>query len=114
MADRYIRLQDLKDFLDIFNRQRNWTESHSEKDLTSAIAIESAELQELFLWLSPAEVKFKMYDDLEYRARVHEELADVIIYCLNFANEAGIDVASIVNKKVQKNSLKYPLGELSE
>ena len=40
-----------------------------------------------------------------------DELADIIIYSLAFANRNGIDVAKAVNSKMKKNKLKYPANK---
>jgi len=38
-----------------------------------------------------------------------EELADVLIYCLSFANRAKIDIAEAIADKIEKNEKKYPI-----
>jgi dCTP diphosphatase len=42
------------------------------------------------------------------RKRAAEELADVLICALGFANRTGINLAQAVSAKVLKNSKKYP------
>jgi dCTP diphosphatase len=37
-----------------------------------------------------------------------EELADIIIYCLSFANAVDIDITSAVTGRLAKNARKYP------
>ena len=39
-----------------FRDDRDWSQFHTPKDLAAAIAIEAGELQERFLWKTPAEV----------------------------------------------------------
>jgi hypothetical protein len=39
---------------------------------------------------------------------VGEELADIIILCLNLSSVAGFDVAETVSRKMEKNRAKYP------
>ena len=43
------------------------------------------------------------------RAKIEEELADVVIYALEFANIAGIDVAAAIERKMAANAKKYPV-----
>ena len=40
-----------------------------------------------------------------------EELADVIIYCIYFADKLGVDIASIVSSKIDTNAEKYPVSK---
>ena len=40
-----------------------------------------------------------------------DELSDVIIYALCFANRNGIDVADAIKSKIKKNRSKYPADE---
>ena len=44
--------------------------------------------------------------DLEH---VKEELADVIVYCVDMLDKLGLDVDEIVNAKMAKNEAKYPV-----
>ena len=89
-----------------FRDERDWRSFHTPKDLAAAIAIEAAELQELFLWKSgPAEGEVLE----QRRSEVEEELADIAIFLLSFADVAGIDLAEAVQAKLKKNALRYPV-----
>ncbi len=39
---------------------------------------------------------------------MEEELADIMIYLLSFANKTGIDIPTAVEQKLEKNNKKYP------
>lgn len=41
--------------------------------------------------------------------KIEEELADVVIYALEFANMTGIDVAAAIETKMAANAAKYPV-----
>jgi dCTP diphosphatase len=88
-----------------FRDERDWRRFHTPKDLAAAIAIEAAELQELFLWKSGA-------TDMEVLrqrgSEVEEELADIAIFLISFADVAGIDLAEAIQAKLKKNALRYP------
>ena len=89
-----------------FREERDWVEIHNLKDLAAAISIEAAELQEIFLWRpesSGTEIAGIK------RAALADEIADVIIQCLNFADVAGIDVLDAVEKKIAVNEVRYPI-----
>jgi len=83
--------------------ERQWKQFHTPKNLSMSIAIEAAELMELFQWTDQ-----KVSDDVPTE-RVREELADVVIYCLSMANATRIDLATAIKDKVTANAQKYPV-----
>ncbi|MDR3458057.1 MAG: MazG-like family protein [Verrucomicrobiae bacterium] len=91
-----------------FRDARDWRQFHKANHLAAAIAIESAELQEHFLWQTPAEVKAKISNPIR-RLAVGEELADVLIYALLLAHEMRLDPAEIITSKLVQNEKKYPV-----
>jgi dCTP diphosphatase len=90
--------------------ERGWHRYHKPKDLAISIAIESAELLELFQWRPDSLDGGRMNEDL--RSRIGEELADVIIYCTCMANALDIDLSKALVDKIQKNRRKYPAGKV--
>ena len=108
MTDKISTIADLKDLLQTFRDERDWNQFHDAKNLAEAISIEAAELQELFLWQDSNTVMEKLVTDESFKKSVEEELADIVAYCLNFANATGIDISSAVVDKVGKNAEKYP------
>ena len=99
MHDETTNISQLKDCVDGFTKERKWGKHHTPKNLALSIAIEAAELMEHFQW-----------DDLqsEDKEGIQNELADVMIYCLHFANVSGIDIAHAIEKKLEKLEKKYP------
>ncbi len=88
-----------------FRDERDWQQYHSVRNLAASISIEAAELLELFQWSDDS----TLADDLERnREDVRRELADIIIYCMLLAHEAGFDLASAVTDKLDENERKYP------
>ena len=77
-----------------------------------SIAIESAELMEIFQWISIDDSK--KINDQAVLEHIAEELADVLIYCISMANQFSFNVDDIVKKKVEKNAVKYPLCSKGE
>ena len=108
MRDEEATLADLKQHVLAFVQEREWERFHSPKNLSMALAGEAAELMEHFLWMENAE-SLAVFDDARRREKVTEELADVVIYALEFANVCGIDLAAAIEDKVQKNGAKYPV-----
>jgi len=91
-----------------FARERDWEQFHAPKNLSMALAAEAGELMEHFLWATP-EASTTIANDAAKRAKIEEELADVIIYALEFANMTGIDVAAVIETKMAANAKKYPV-----
>ena len=48
-------LQSLSDAVVAFRNERDWAQFHTVKNLSAALAIEAAELQELLLWKDDGE-----------------------------------------------------------
>jgi len=93
-----------------FRHQREWEQFHLPKDLSAAISIEAAELQELFLWRereTPEEIK----QDQHRMELIRDEVADVLIYLIFLSHDLGIDLPEAILAKLEKNRKKYPESE---
>jgi NTP pyrophosphatase (non-canonical NTP hydrolase) len=93
-----------------FRNARGWEPFHTPKDLAAALAVEAAELQEIFLWLGPEEVKDALAEPGK-RSRVAEELADILIFLLYLAEACGVDLAAALEAKLLENARKYPVSK---
>ncbi|MBR5098868.1 MAG: nucleotide pyrophosphohydrolase, partial [Spirochaetales bacterium] len=76
-----------------FTVDRDWDQFHSPANLAKSISIEANELLECFQWSDTG------YDINE----VKEELADVIVYCIDMLDKLNLDADEIVNAKMDKN-----------
>jgi len=108
MNDADTKLDEIKARVLAFAKQRDWEQFHAPKNLSMAIAAEAAELMEHFLWQSPEKSKSDALEP-KLRAKIEEELADVFIYAIEFANMTQIDVAAIIEQKMKRNAEKYPV-----
>ncbi len=82
-----------------FTEDRDWDQFHSPANLAKSIMIEAGELLECFQW-----------NDEEYDIEhVKEELADVLVYCYDMLDKLRLDADEIVNSKMDKNEVKYPV-----
>jgi NTP pyrophosphatase (non-canonical NTP hydrolase) len=81
-----------------FVAERDWQQFHTPENLAKSISIESAELLECFQWNSEAD-----------EAKVREELADVLTYCLLLADKYNFDIEEIVLEKLARTMAKYPV-----
>ena len=88
-----------------FRDDRNWRQFHNEKDLALSISLEASELLELFQWKESEEVV------QDKRVRLAEELADVLIYSYMLADNLDFNITEIVEDKLKKNNIKYPISK---
>ncbi len=81
LNDSTTTLSVLKSRVLEFVRERDWEQFHSPKNLSMALAAETGELMEHFLWATP-EQSVELAADPSKRGKIADELADVIIYAL--------------------------------
>ena len=108
LTDSATSVAELKARILAFVRERDWEQFHAPKNLSMALAAEAAELMEHFLWATPEQSKAIAQDPAK-RAKIAEELADIVIYALEFANATGLDVASTIEAQMIANGKKYPV-----
>jgi len=101
-------LAELTDRLVAFRNARDWRRFHSLKNLILSVSIESAELRELTQWQDDAAVESRI-DEPEFRARLAEECADVLLYLLLIAERAGFELNAVAMEKIEINARKYPV-----
>jgi NTP pyrophosphatase (non-canonical NTP hydrolase) len=63
---------------------------------------------EHFLWAESRD-SAAVLSDPKKRGKIEDELADVVIYALEFANIGGIDLAKAIEAKLAQNAAKYPV-----
>ena len=107
MNDNDTVINDLKKTVENFVDEREWRQFHNPKNLSMSIAIESAELMELFQWLSKKE-SIKAMSSGKLRRNAIDEISDVFIYLIAFCNENDIDIKQAIDQKMKKNKKKYP------
>lgn len=98
-------IQEITSALVKFRDERDWEQFHDSKNLATAISIEAAELNELFLWKSVQDSENVDKD------KIKAELADVLAFSFLLANKHGFDVKQIVLDKIRKNGEKYPVDK---
>lgn len=82
-----------------FTEDRDWDQFHTPANLAKSISIEAGELLECFQWSD---------DNYDLQA-VKEELADVMVYCIDMLDKLKLDADEIINAKMDKNEAKYPV-----
>lgn len=96
-------IDEIIDALIKFRDERDWEQFHDSKNLATAIGIEVAELNELFLWKT-----IKESEEVD-KEKIEEELADVFSFCFLLAEKHNFDVKKIILDKIRKNGNKYPV-----
>lgn len=91
-----------------FCAERDWDQFHDIKELAIGVSTESAELLELFRFLSQSECE-ALLQDPEKRSKVADEIADVFFFLLRIAGRYSFDLQEALEAKMIKNALKYPI-----
>lgn len=98
-------LGELRDALRRFAAERDWDQFHFPKNLAIALSIEAGELLEHFQWVPDVESAAL---PAETRAKVREELADVLLYLIRLADKLDIDLEPPPSTKWQSMPRNIP------
>ena len=93
-----------------FCEERDWDQFHGPKDLAIGLATEAAELLERFRFLSDEDC-VRSFDDPVKRERIEDEAADVLFFLLRLADRFNIDLVAVFERKMGKNSERYPVDK---
>jgi dCTP diphosphatase len=99
-------LDELREQLRQFARERDWDQFHSPKNLAMALSVEAAELLENFQWLTQEQSREL---DADTREAVRREIADVLLYLIRLGDQLGIDPLDAARRKLVENARKYPV-----
>ena len=98
-------LKDLQRLVVDFSGARGW--NNDSKNLAASVAIEAAEVMELFQWKATGEPL-----SAEERQALALECADVCWYLLRLCAAQGIDLAAALRTKAEINARRFPAREL--
>lgn len=101
-------LERIRDELRAFVDARDWRQFHDPKNLAMAVASEAGELLAHFRW-TPGERSLASLSDARTRAAVEEEVADVLLLLVEFADVCGIDLVAAAERKLAVNATRYPV-----
>ena len=93
-----------------FRDERDWKKFHNPKDMAEAISIESSELLELFLWKTKEE-SLEFVKNKKNHEEISDEVADVMVFLIEFIDDCDIDIEKAIENKLQKNAKKYPVNK---
>jgi NTP pyrophosphatase (non-canonical NTP hydrolase) len=105
-------LAELSTRLRAFAAARDWERFHTPKNLLLALAGEVGELAAELQWLSELEADPSVWDT-GLRSRVTDEVADVMIYLVRFADVCGINPVAAAHDKIHRNEKRFPPCALS-
>ena len=100
-------LKKIYEYQRAFVKEREWDQFHTPKNLAMALAGESAELLEIFQWLT-AEESQSVMSDPEKAEAVRHEVSDVLFYLLRLADKLGVDLDAAFWEKQRLNAQRYP------
>ncbi|MBU2639082.1 MAG: nucleotide pyrophosphohydrolase [Nanoarchaeota archaeon] len=107
--DASTNIHELKEKIKKFCEDRDWDQYHGAKELAIGITTEASELLDIFRFKSEEEIE-EMFKT-EKREHISEEMADTLYFLLRFAQKYNIDLTTELNKKMEKNHLKYPIDK---
>lgn len=90
-----------------FRERRDWAQFHHPKELASALAIEVAEIMELFRFQTADEVG-EMIKNEKVQTELGAEIADTLFLILLLAFESGVDIEEAFHKKLDLLEKRYP------
>lgn len=86
-----------------FLRERNWGKS-APRELAISISLEANELLEHYQWSK---------DPVGTPPELADELADILLYAIQFADCYGIDIPTAMESKLKKSAKKYPAKDFT-
>lgn len=105
--DTNTTIQYLKDVAAQLVKEREWDKFHNPKNISMDISIEAGELMEKFLWALDTKESFAALE--KNRQDVEDELADILIAVVCFANVCSIDISKAFDSKIEEIKKKYPV-----
>ncbi len=108
--DKNMTVEEVKNIAQKFYDDRDWGKFHNPKDLAIAIEIEATELLEIFRFKNEDQVKEIMSG--EKREKVEDEVGDILLNLLRFAQMNDIDLSEALISKIRKSEIKYPVSKV--
>ncbi len=98
-------IQKIRQFL----AERDWEQFHTPKNVATGLAVEAAEVLEIFQWLSDLE---SQQLSPEKKQSLSEEIGDVMLYLTELAAMFDLDPIECALKKIRLNEQKYPADKV--
>ena len=104
-----IDIKAIQEKLTIFSNEREWDQFQSPKNLSMGLVRESAELLELFQWLTEQQ-SIDIVRSEKQMLLVREEMADVFLFLVRLADKLDVDIEKAALEKIKINESKYPIN----
>lgn len=96
----------LTDRIQRFVDARDWRVYHNPKDLSVAIAAEAGELMQHFVWQQDYQIAGRVEAK---RDEIASEIADVAILLFELADNLGMNLGEVMERKIAHNESRYPV-----
>jgi dCTP diphosphatase len=100
--------KDIINKIQLFSDERDWSQFHTPKNLVLSIVSEIGELAEIVQWKSDEQLRDYLEKNLGRKA-ISDEIADIAIYLIRLCQQQNLDLLTIIESKLETNSLKYPV-----
>ncbi len=101
-------LAELTRQMQAFSAERDWEKFHNPKNLAMALTVETAELLEVFQWLTPEQSANLQGEEL---AAARDEIGDVLLCLVNLCARIGVEPLAAAFAKLDKVRAKYPIDK---
>jgi NTP pyrophosphatase (non-canonical NTP hydrolase) len=109
-TDSETTLTEIKQLINRFVEERDWLQYHDPKNLVMAMMSEVGELADQFRWVNNAD-SHALAASTEQAEDVADELADIMMFAIEFASVCNIDITSAIASKLDKNASRYPIAK---
>jgi NTP pyrophosphatase (non-canonical NTP hydrolase) len=107
-TDSDTTLRDIKQMISQFVEERDWLQYHDPKNLVMALMSEVGELADQFRWVDNSEAH-TLAASPDHAEEVADELADIMMFAIEFASVCNIDISTAIAAKLEKNAVRYPI-----
>lgn len=108
MPDDQTTMDQLKQSVRAFSRERAWEQFHHPKDLGLALVCEVGELLEHFRYRTHEQIREHL-DQPDSQRELAHELADCLWLLLRLADVCGVDLSDALREKLTLAARKYPV-----
>ena len=107
--DEKTTIHKLKQKVKHFCKARDWDQFHNAKELAIGIVTEAGELLQPLRFKSEEQMK-ELFSDESKKNEISLELADVLYFTLRFAQMNDINLATALDRVLEKNETNYPVN----
>jgi dCTP diphosphatase len=108
MPDSQDSISELTRRICAFRDARDWAQFHGPKELAVALSAEAGELLQHFVWQTPEQSAARA---ASRRVEIADEMADVAILLMEFAEVIRIPLGEAVAAKLARNEERYPVDK---